>query len=363
MKKVLYITNIEIPYRVQFFNELAEYCELTVLYERRKSINRDEKWTSSVRGNYRTEYLNGIHFSNENSLSFKIFKYVSGGYDVIIVGCVNSPIQILAMTWMKLMRIPYCLNLDGVIHLEGTSLKTQLKKLIMKGAYKYLVAGEAVVSSVRKIAKDSDIIPYYFSSLTENELETRRSTVGTSDRNNTVLVIGQYFDYKGLDIALQAARLDPSISYKFVGMGVRTELFRQELSVDEVHNVELIPFLQKDDLCIEYQRCGMLLLPSRKECWGLVINEAASFGMPIAATWGSGAAVEFMANAYPDFLAEPGNAEELLKVVRAVRELSASAVNSYSAYLADKGRAYSIERSVKVHVSALLNNEQECCYG
>lgn len=86
MKKVLYITNIEIPYRVQFFNELARYCELTVLYERRKSDNRDKKWSESIRGTYRAEYLDGLHFSKENALSFKIFKYITGDYDVIIVG-------------------------------------------------------------------------------------------------------------------------------------------------------------------------------------------------------------------------------------------------------------------------------------
>ena len=33
-KKVLYISNIQVPYRVRFFNLLAEKCDLTVLYER-----------------------------------------------------------------------------------------------------------------------------------------------------------------------------------------------------------------------------------------------------------------------------------------------------------------------------------------
>ena len=37
-----------------------------------------------------------------------------------------------------------------------------------------------------------------------------------------------------------------------------------------------------------------LLLSSNKECWGLVINEAASFGCPIISTNGSGAANEFL---------------------------------------------------------------------
>ena len=56
MKKILYITNIEVPYRVKFFNELAKYCDLTVLYERSKSSNRDGSWSSSEKINYKALY-------------------------------------------------------------------------------------------------------------------------------------------------------------------------------------------------------------------------------------------------------------------------------------------------------------------
>lgn len=356
MKKVLYISNIEIPYRVQFFNKLAQSCELTVLYERRKSQNRNKKWVESVQGSYRAEYLDGINIRTENALSLKIFKYLNRDYDAIVVGCVNSPIQIMAMGWMRLLRIPYILNLDGEIHMGG-GLKNYLKLAVLRGASKYLVAGKTASRSLQKILPNAEIVPYNFSSLTEEELTSRENVTPCACRNNTVLVVGQYFDYKGLDVALEAAKMDPSILYKFVGMGIRTELFRQECRVDEVPNVELIPFLQKDDLIEAYQHCGMLLLPSRKECWGLVINEAASFGMPIVATFGSGAAVEFMADAYPYLLAEPGNAIELLKAIRAVREMPDSVADSYSSYLMDKSREYSIERCVQVHLSTLLNDE------
>ena len=67
MKKILYITNIEVPYRVKFFNELAKHCDLTVLYERSKSSNRDGSWSSSEKINYKALYLDGIKIKNENS--------------------------------------------------------------------------------------------------------------------------------------------------------------------------------------------------------------------------------------------------------------------------------------------------------
>lgn len=36
--KVLYITNLASPYRVNFFNELNRYCDLTVLFERKRQM-------------------------------------------------------------------------------------------------------------------------------------------------------------------------------------------------------------------------------------------------------------------------------------------------------------------------------------
>lgn len=350
MKKVLYISNIEVPYRVQFFNELTRYCELTVLYERRKSDNRNPRWVESVRGSYKAEYLDGINFSKENALSLKILKYLTGDYDVIVVGCVNSPIQIVAMAWMRLMRIPYIVNLDGEIYMGEAGLKNWLKKLVLKGASKYVVAGNAAAGSLKRILPEAEITPYYFSSLTEKELAFRSAAEDNKERNNTILVVGQYFDYKGMDVALEAARMDSSNSYKFVGMGKRTELFRQECHTDELSNVELIPFLQKEALDQEYQQCAMLVLPSRKECWGLVVNEAASFGMPIVSTWGSGAAVEFISEEYPQYLALPGDAASLLEAIRNLR--SCDETEEYCRYLKKKSQNYCIEAICQAHLHA-----------
>lgn len=347
MKRVLYMTNIEVPYRVRFFNELAKHCDLTVLYEKRTFEQRDQRWAQSEETTHRREYL-----KNEHLWFNGIMKYVCGNYDVIIVGCYNSPVQMLAMLIMRLYRIPFTINLDGEPFLNGKGLKNRAKHFFLSGAEQYLVAGEKAAESLRKIAGDKRITPYYFSSLTEEELEAHGKFAG-SERNQTVLVIGQYFDYKGMDVALEAARMDSTIRYKFVGMGTRTDMFRKENDIPE--NVQVIPFLQKEDLEKEYQTCGMLVLPSRQECWGLVINEAASFGMPIVSTWGSGAAVEFLADNYPQFLAQPGDAESLLGGIRQCME---SDKQHYTDFLVSKSREYFREKSVVRHLRSMHTCEE-----
>lgn len=349
MKKILYITNIEVPYKVKFFNQLAEKADLTVLYERKKSGNRNDTWAKSVEINYKKVYLNGLNFKNENSISFGIISYINDkSYDEIIISCFNSPIQLFAIMYMKIMGIKFTLSFDGEIFIGKNGFKNHLKRFFIKGANKYLAAGEVSAQHIKNIVGNADVIPYYFSSYTQKELiENGKKTV---NREKYVLVIGQYFDYKGLDIAIEVAKKNRNIKYKFIGMGSRTETFVKEQKVDLIPNIEIVPFLQKDELIREYQKAAMLLLPSRQECWGLVINEAASFGTPIISTCGSGAAVEFLNQKYPQYLYNPTDIEGIFE---AVCKMIDNDNIAYSNYLMEKGQEYSIERMCEAHVRAL----------
>ena len=55
--RVLYLTNVEVPYRVRFFNELAKHCDLTVLYERQRASNRNSAWSGSETIKFRQQFL------------------------------------------------------------------------------------------------------------------------------------------------------------------------------------------------------------------------------------------------------------------------------------------------------------------
>lgn len=349
MKRILYITNIEVPYRVRFFNELAKKYDLTVLYERKKSANRNTEWAKSENKQYKTIYLNGLKIGNESGFDIRIIKYILSGYDAIIIGCCNSKAQIFAMTFMRILRKPYILNIDGELFI-GAGFKSKLKSLVIKGAYGYMVAGNKAAESIRNTTRSKKVFSYGFSSLSIDEIHEHASGEN-KNRNDNILVIGQYMDYKGMDVALEVAKKNDSLKYKFIGTGYRSNLLLEDMRLNNVNNVEVIPFLQKDKLEKEYINCSMLILPSRQECWGLVINEAASFGTPIVSTWGSGAAVEFLADEYSCFLAQPGNADDLYNKI--IDLINYRDIKKYKKYLIDKSTKYTIEGSAKDHIAAL----------
>lgn len=349
IKRVLYISNVEVPYRNTFFNQLAKKCKLTVLYEKGVSSERDKKWTQSVERNYEVKYLDGVHISGDNYFSFKVFKYLFGKYDVIIVGCYNSPVQSLAICVMRLLKKKYIVNLDGEIYLSGNAIKLALKKWILRGASHYLVAGDSARKTLEQIVDYKTVTSYPFSSLTDEEIAQNSAYQHTM--RDGILVVGQYYDYKGLDIAVEVAKQEKELNWKFVGMGWQTERFCEEQQIDDYPNIKVVPFLDKVELFKEYQKCRVLVLPSCQECWGLVVNEAASFGTPIVATWGSGAAVEYLYDSnYKKFLAKVNDKVDLKrKIVECISEDA----DKYGEYLIKKSKCYSIEKCVESYMKVI----------
>lgn len=353
MKNVLYVSNIEVPYRSEFFNQLSKKVNLTVLYERKKSSNRDSKWASSIKANYSIKYLKGLDLNNEYSFDFRILNEVfSKKYDVVILGCCNSLSQMLVIFLFKLFNKKYILTLDGEYFLDGYSLKKIIKRFFIKGAEKYLIAGEKSADNLAKYVPKEKIVPFYFSSLTktENNLNAKKMNY---NMNDVVLVVGQYFDYKGLDFALEIAKLDTNIKYKFIGSGKRSNLLDLKIKEENICNVEVVPFLQKDDLQKEFQQCKCLLLTSKQECWGLVINEAASFGCPIISTKGSGAAIEFLSDK-SKYLSN--DKSTILKLIRGI-DNNNTEIKEYKKYLLAKNSNYFIEKNVQIFLDVINKDD------
>ena len=57
--KLLFLSNVPSPYRVDFFNELGKYCDLTVLFEKTTSDERDESWKKYQFNTFRGIFLRG----------------------------------------------------------------------------------------------------------------------------------------------------------------------------------------------------------------------------------------------------------------------------------------------------------------
>ena len=125
--RILFLANVPSPYRVAFFNTLSRSCRLTVLYQLHASAERDEKWTAAQEGDYETVFLKGKATDVDKALCPGIISWLEKGWDAIVICGNSSPTELLAISWCKLRRIPYCLEGDGAFAKSGNGLKERIK--------------------------------------------------------------------------------------------------------------------------------------------------------------------------------------------------------------------------------------------
>ena len=127
--KILYLTNIPSPYRMDYFNELGKYCDLTVIFERKGHKTRDKSWQHFCIKYFNGIFLKGPEIGTYEKLGLEVIKYLKRGlYDYIVVTDMSSITGMVAIFWMRLRKINYCIEGDGAFAGSGKGLKEWIKR-------------------------------------------------------------------------------------------------------------------------------------------------------------------------------------------------------------------------------------------
>lgn len=170
--KVLFITNIPSPYRTEFFNEFGKYCDLTVLFEKALSDERDISWQKYAFNNFEGIILNGKSTTVDTAFCPSIIKYVKNEkYDHIIISNFTSITGMLLIFYLKTHHIEYFLESDGGFAKDGKGLKEWVKKLVISGAKGYFsTSKEHDKYYLQYGAEANRILRYPFTSVSNNDL-------------------------------------------------------------------------------------------------------------------------------------------------------------------------------------------------
>ncbi len=303
--KILYLTNIPVPYRVDFFNELGKYCDLTVLYEKKLSKDRNSKWLDNVGENYKEEYIGGVDIGKDNRLSFKIIKWLNKKYDIIIIGGYSTALGILAISYLKLKRIPFVLNTDGGFIKNDNNVKFFIKKQLISSASHWLSTGSKTTKYLSHYgANIKYIYEYPFTSIRKADILNKPLKLEEKilirreldlELRNIVLMVGRIIDLKGIDIILKSARNLPNYNFYIVG-GEAKDKHLKMMSDLQLSNVHFEGFKSRAELKKYYHASDVFILPTRDDIWGLVINEAMACGLPIITTEKCIAGLELVSN-------------------------------------------------------------------
>lgn len=361
--RVLYLTNIPSPYRVDFFNELGKLCELTVLFERKSAASRNTDWLSGRITDFSPVFLRGVKVGDDTAICPEALRYLSRSlFDEIVIGGFSTPTGMLAIEYLSFRRIPFILNADGGTVRNEARIKYTFKRHLISKASKWLSTGRMTDAYLLHYGASADrIFRYEFSSLWERDVltlplsdtekATARRKLGISD-SRVVLSVGRFIPIKGYDVLLKAAQhLDMETGVYLIG-GVATPEYlqiKEELSLKNVHFIDHLP---KAGLTDWYRAADLFVLPTRSDVWGLVINEAMAVGLPVITTVNCVAGVELIQNGENGFLVEVDNAEMLAEKMNAVLGDDERMTKMGSNNLM-KIRNYTIERMAYSHYQIL----------
>lgn len=359
MKKVLFITNLPSPYRVRFFDELAEAAQVTVVYADRAKDHqgREKAWFENSQGRFREVQLKRrVKLFREANLCLDVIDFIKMDFDEVILHGYSSPTFMLAIGYMKLKKIPFCLEADGGLIQEDSGLKYQLKRWLVGSASTWLSSGRATTDFLCHYgAVREKVYSYPFSSLmasdilaevpSKEEKEALRRELGMKE-SSVVLSVGQFIPRKGFDILMQSAhKLGKDVGIYIVG-GEPTEEYlkmQKELDLTQVH---FVGFQKKEHLSKFYRAADVFSLPTREDIWGLVINEAMAYGLPVVTTDKCVAGLELVEEGVSGYIVPVEDVNALTEKTAAIlagdrRKMGAAALEAV--------RPYTIENMAKAH--------------
>ena len=102
----------------------------------------------------------------------------------------------------------------------------------------------------------------------------------------------------------------------FLGDGVLRSSLEAFVKANNFHNVYFTGFKNQTEMPELYALADILVLPSEIEPWGLVVNEAMCFGLPIIVSDKVGAGGNLVKSGVNGFIYSAGNIESLVSVLK-----------------------------------------------
>lgn len=321
MKRILFITNIPVPYRIDFYNELGKQVNLTVVFEAKGAANQGIKFNYNLESikNFKAVFLKDGDIC-EKKVDTGIFRYLLSDYDEVVLTSYSYYTEMVYLILRKILGKPYYLSSDGGMIKYGENiLKRYWKKFLVSGAKGYFSPSKAADEYLVYYGAESSLIHRYpfttyyeaeriKSPISMDEKRKIKDTLGIS-YHKMVLGVGQFIYRKGWDILITACKfISEDIGVYIIG-GTCTEEYAEIIKKYGISNVHFLNFMSSEELHKYYKAADLFVLPTREDIWGLVINEAMNFGLPIITTDKCIAGLELVASGVNGYLLQDLDSE------------------------------------------------------
>lgn len=156
----------------------------------------------------------------------------------------------------------------------------------------------------------------------DDAVRSFRDRAGLASDRRRLLYCGRLAEVKRVDLLLDAFALvaadRPEWDVVVVGDGPLAGALRSRVPAGLEARVRWLGFLDVDDVRAAYRSCDALVLPSDKEPWALVVNEAMAAGLAIVASDVVGAAFDLVEPGVNGGVFRRGDVRDLERALREV---------------------------------------------
>jgi len=310
-KPALYFyTNMPTPYQLDFFDALADYFRLTVVYFSAREKDRQWQLPSGsskydiilLKNNLiaRTvqRYISSFHFSNR---IIKVAKNANAAM-VVVNGTYWSPNVLLALFFSKSKGIKTAYWGEPVFP-SYSKAKKAIKQILLSAMFRntdvLLAIGKRAVECYRAYGYSKPVynIPYNINaglfdlhSLDMNVLLQLKNKY-KKEGQLIFLSSGSLIYRKGMDVLIRAfSSLPASLNARLLIIGDGTDKDKLIALAAPDKRIEFLGFQEKNMIPYWFNLADIFLFASRYDGWALVINEAMAARKAIVCSNQTGAA-------------------------------------------------------------------------
>jgi glycosyltransferase involved in cell wall biosynthesis len=169
--------------------------------------------------------------------------------------------------------------------------------------------------------------------------------VGQKDRSGSepfrYLFVGRLIERKGVEVLLDAFRTVEGGELWIAGDGPLDDVVSQASRSDG--RIRVLGHREDTELDELYSAADCLVVPSHYEVWGLVVNEAQAYGVPVIASDQVGAAADLIDPGVNGFVFPTGSAQALAEAMRDVASWSSDQRADCAARCREKLERHSVD--------------------
>ncbi|MBR2761840.1 MAG: glycosyltransferase family 4 protein [Solobacterium sp.] len=336
--RIVMLNNIPSPYCVDLFRalqkNLPEY-EFHFIFTSIGEGNRS--WKADTEGLNHAEVLKSrvlrlktryderyIHFPGS------IGTLLDAIDPAIVAAKEYNPSALQSLAWCRRHHRRYVHITEGTLHSERNLNPIQLlsRKLIISSADFCLAASTRAKEKLLywKCPEEKIKIAYLTFDLSKMKHIPEDPVPGR------ILYVGSMAERKGLDLLIRSLRhLPASWSLHIAGTGSEEELIALKALAGQcgIHDrIQFSGYLEGEKLEREYAEASLFVLPTREDCFGLVLLEAAVKGIPIVASKYADGAYDVVEPGITGLLEDPYEAKRFAGAMKQVLEDSQFAANA-----------------------------------